>query len=157
MIRGEDGQVFGVERLFESRHPGIELLESGAVALHIVTMPILLIEIHQIDEDQAAVERVHGAQSFGHTVGVGFRFFVFADSTAQKHVENLADAEDVDVLIGQAVEQHPARRRHRIIVAIGRALKGTGLADKRTRDDASNFVRAPQDLARRFAHLVQLK
>ena len=53
VVGGENGQVAGTHGAFEFGQPGVELFQRRAVALDIVAMAVLLIEIEQVDEDQA--------------------------------------------------------------------------------------------------------
>ena len=84
-------------------------------------------------------------------------FLVIADSPPQEHIEDFADARNLDALGVQLIEQHPFRRRHRVIVAIRGALKRPRFSCERTRNYAPHFVRSTQDFARDVAHLVELE
>jgi len=71
-------------------------------------------EIHQVDEDQAGIEGVHGLDGLDHAVSVVLGLHRFPDAAAQKHVEDFADAVDRHTALFETVEQHalgrPARR-----------------------------------------------
>ena len=120
-------------------------------------MPVKLVEIDQIDEDQALVNGIHRIERLGHSVGVVLRFLGFPNAAAHEHIEDLADAVDIDRTPGELIEQHSLRRRHGVVAAIGRAGECSGAANERPCNHPSHFVRAPQDLACDLANLVQLE
>ncbi len=119
-------------------------------------MAVLLIEIDQIHEDQAALQFVQRGERFRHAVGIALGLFVFADAAAEKNVEDFADAVDLDLSVVELIEQHAFGRGNGVIVAVGRARERARLPDKRTRDHAAHFVRAAQNITRDFADLVKL-
>src|SRR5579872_2012957 len=116
-------------------------------------MPVELVEIDQVYEDQPSGKRIHRAERLFHSVGVGFGRFIVANSPPQEHIENLADREHFDAALLEAIEQHAFRRWNGVVVAIGRAREGSRRANKWTCDDAPHFVLAAQNLARSLADL----
>ena len=145
----------GAQRGLEFRQPGVELFERGAVAFDIVAMAVLLVEIHQVDENQTAFRRLHGLQGFRHAVGIVLGFGGVSDAAAQEDVEDLADAVHGHAAVFQPVEQHALGRRHGVIVAVGGAGESAGRADEGARDHAADLVRAAQNLARGLADPVE--
>src|SRR5450432_1417608 len=155
VVGGEDGQIVRTQGALEFRHPGVELLERVAVAFDIVAVAELLVEIDQIHVDQPGILGLHGFERLRHAFGVVRGLGGFADTPAQEDIENLADTVDEDAAVVELIEQHALGRRHGVIMAIGGAREITGRADERPRNHAADFVRAAQDFARGFAHLVK--
>ena len=80
-------------------------------------MAVLLVEIDQVDEDQAARPTSCMASSVFAMPSALFLVFVgIADAAAQEDVEDLADAVHRDAAIVELIEQHAlaaAARRNR--------------------------------------------
>src|SRR5271163_4780409 len=113
-------------------------------------MAVLLVEIHQIYEQQATLEFIQRGQRLRHTIGVALGLFVLADAASQENVKDLADAEDLHLAIVKLIEQHACGRRNGIVLAVWRACKLSGLANKWTGDHAAHLERPAQKLTRNF-------
>ena len=105
-------------------------------------MPILLIEIDQIDVDESLGLGAHRGQNPSHAIGVVLRLDVAANASAEKYVVDLADAEDRMAGLAELVEQHAGGWRDGIVVAVRCSLKSAGAADEGSRDNAAHFSRA---------------
>src|SRR5712691_3117978 len=110
VIRRDQRQIAGREPLEKSGQPPIELFERARITLDIIAMAVLLIEIHQIDEDQAAGDGLHRGERLLHTVAIVLGVDMIADAVPAEDVENLPYAINRDATVFQAVEQHAARR-----------------------------------------------
>ena len=141
MIGGENGQIALTQSVLESRNPGVELLECGAVARNIVAVSVLLIEIHQIHENQAIRGRLHRVERGRHSVRIVPGLGAFANTAPQENIEDFPYAVNEDSALLQLIEQHPFRRRHRVVVAVSGARKVVRRARERPCDHASHFIR----------------
>src|SRR6266403_2020429 len=103
-------------------------------------MPILLIEIHQVGKDQAAIQLVQRRHRFVHAIRVALGFLVIADASPEENVENLADAEHSNAGIVKLIEQHSLGWGNGEVLAIGSAHERTGLAGKWARDHAAHLI-----------------
>ena len=65
-------------------------------------MPEVLIEVHQVGENQTFIDLAQRNFGGAHAVGVVLGFDVVLNAAAQEDVENLADAVDGNVPGGQA-------------------------------------------------------
>ena len=119
-------------------------------------MAVLLVEIHQVDEDQPAIRtpaslpasppcRRRCSWSWWNPEcrGPGRR-----RRSCRRCGPGLPRSCEL-------IEQHALGRRHGVIVAVGGARETAGRAGERARDHAAHFVRSAQNLARRLAHLVE--
>ena len=117
VVGGEDREIVRPQRAFELRQPGIELFERAAVAFDIVAMPVLLVEIDQVHEDQTLVgSSCIASRVFAMPSALFLVLSVSPNAASQEHVEDLADAVDRDAAVFQLVEQHAswaAARRNR--------------------------------------------
>src|SRR5579863_3218802 len=80
VIRGENQQVVAAQLGLKRWQPRVHFFERAGVAFDVVAMPVELVEVHQIYEDQTAIEIVDGGQSLGHAVGIVLRLLVFANA-----------------------------------------------------------------------------
>src|SRR5580692_7516566 len=119
-------------------------------------MAVQLIEVNQVHEKKPGIQLVERCQRLGHAVRVVLGLFVFADAASEEYVEDLADAENLHFAILELIEQHAARRRDRIVLAIRRARERAALPGEGPGDHASYFQRATEHLPRGFTDLVLL-
>ena len=56
MVGRNDDEIVLIQFVEKTGQPGIELLECGGVPLHVVAMPVLLVEIHQVHENQPGLD-----------------------------------------------------------------------------------------------------
>ena len=89
--------------------PGVELLERAGIAFHVVAMPVLLVEIDQIDVDQALGFRIHRLERLGHAVGIVFRLDVPADAAARNTAA--IDAEKLTAIVAALLMAARPKRR----------------------------------------------
>src|SRR5689334_5584134 len=92
MVGGKNRKVPGPKRGFELRQPGVQAFERGAIAFDIVAMAILLVEIDQVDEDEAVLLFAHRFESLRHAVGIVFGFARTEETAPEEDVEDLTDA-----------------------------------------------------------------
>ncbi len=56
VVGGEDDEVAILEIGFELREPGVEFFEGAGVAFIVIAVAVLLVEIDEVGEDEAAFE-----------------------------------------------------------------------------------------------------
>jgi hypothetical protein len=156
VIRRQYGEIVFAFLGKQLRQPAVELLERSRIPFHVVAVPVLLIEIHEIHEDQPGIGRSQRFERARHAVRVVLSLRVIAYATPQEHIENLAYAMHRNSPVVQHVEQHAARRRHGVVLAACRARKRSGGTLEWPRNHPPHLIRPPQDLARRIADLIQL-
>ncbi len=117
-------------------------------------MAVEHVEVDEVAEHEAAVERLRLFNDAFHAVDVAFGVNRFGHTTAGKDVFDLADSDDGNSGCFQTVESRLARRKHRVVAAVVRALIRAFFADEGSSDHATQAVLI-QLVASDLADLVQ--
>src|SRR3984893_15565742 len=107
MVGCQDQKIAGGELVIKRWEPAVEFLQRAGVAFDVIPVAIELVKIYQVDEEQTLVKFVERAQSLGHAVGVVLGLLVLLNAAPQKNVEDLAYAEDGNILRFKLIQQHP--------------------------------------------------
>ena len=140
-----------------ARQSRVEALEVGGIAGDVVAMAVLRVEVHEVDEDQAARRRAELRLDHVHAVVVRRRVDGARQAAAGEQILDLADADDRH---GRRPSSRSssvgAERLEREVAAVRRAREMARLADERPRDDAADAQAAADQLERDLADPVQL-
>ena len=105
MVGGDDEQVVVSQPRQQRGQPRVEALEVGGVAGDVVAVAVLRVEVDQVGEDQAALDRLHLRLDLVHAVLVAHGVDPARDAAAGKQILDLADRDDRDRRGLHAIEQ----------------------------------------------------
>ena len=155
MVGGDHDQVAFLELGHEFRQATIHFAQRVSIAFDVAAVAEGLVEIDEVHERERLVLHFIGRlqQRFEqrHVVDA---LHDARDALGGENVADLAQADDFAARILDVVEQGLAWRRHRIVVAIGRARVVAIAARERAGDEAADVVRFDQ-LEGHFAHCIQ--
>src|SRR4029079_17947086 len=112
-------------------------------------MPVLVIEIDEVREDEIGVRLAHQLERLLHPVRIRLRSYLLADADAIENIRDLAEADHLPAGIVKALHDRFTGRRDREVLPVRRSFEvAFAGADERPRDDSPNVVRAAHQLAR---------
>src|SRR5260370_27228802 len=91
MVGGKNQKIVKRQLAIKRWKPAVEFFQCAGVTFDVIAVTVELVEIDQVDEEQASVKLVERAERLGHAIGVVLGLFVVLNAAAQKHVEDLAD------------------------------------------------------------------
>ena len=143
-------RVVIAHRGFNLRQARIEMFERSRIAFGVAAVAVKHVEVDQVGKDQTARVLLERMNRLVDRLLVVLRGQVFGHTHRIVDRSNLADANHVEIFILQGRQQIFARRRHGIVVTVLGAIEISGLAQKRPRDHASDFVFAIEYALARF-------
>jgi hypothetical protein len=153
VVGGDDEDVFGPQGAKQLRYPVVEAAEVFGHALGIAPVAVLGVEVHEVGEDETAldvVERIQNGVHLGVVVGWGGE--VIGDALAVEDVPDLADRHHRETRVFYEVHVGLFWRAYAVVVAVlVLAFVGARLAVVGPGDDALDEYPA---LA--YEHLVGL-
>jgi len=157
VIGGDDQQIVTADARQNVGQPPVEFHQRPRVTFGIAPMAVQRVEIDEIGEQEPVKRRIQQLRRPVDAVRVAFRLERLRHAFSGVDVADFADGQAVEARLLQPVHHRRRRRFQRIVAAVGRALKRSGLSDVRPRYDASDAMRRVQrHPSRRFAGGVQL-
>src|SRR2546428_1205907 len=133
------------------------MLKSTRKPFRIASMAVKHVEIDKIGKDQTTGRLLQCVNSLIDRLGIVLRAEILRHSQRIVNRSNLPDTHHVEAFICQDWKKVFAGRGNGIVVSILSAVKRSWLTEKRSGNDAANFVLAIKHSSRRFTDLVKLR
>ena len=115
------------------------------------------VEVDQVGEQEPGFQFAQVTYTGGESGGVVGRVIVHAHAALGEDLTDLADADHGQPFRAQEIEVRGSQRRQREVAPPRRAPERARVARERSCDDATDGVRAAQDLARGLTPVIQLR
>lgn len=156
VVGGEQQHAVVAQPAEDLGNIGIERLKALREAVHVVSVAVQRVGIHEVHEHQAAPVLLHEVQHAGDAGVVSGGVVGLRKSAVVEDVLNLAHADHVHVAALEHVQHGVAEGVDGEIAAVAGAHIVSGAADERAGDHASHAVFVLQQTARDAADVIQL-
>src|SRR6266851_1872926 len=125
VIGGNDEQIGRPEARQELVQPVVEALQIGGVAAHVVAVTVQRVAVHEVRENEAALDFLHLTSYLIHSLVVARGVKRACDAAAGKQIRDLSNRDHRVRRRLQSIEERLAWRRQRVVPAVRRPPEGT--------------------------------
>lgn len=140
VVCGDKQEILGGKGREKSLQIPVELFESSAIALRIVTVAVAHIKVNEVDEDQSFSLVLDEGQGLVHPIFVALGVDGIAQALSAEDIFNFANTGNGDVCLLEVVEDGGAGRGEGKVFAVVGTLVGARGTDKGSGDHPAHVV-----------------